>query len=107
MTDKREKPVPDVSNLYNAVPRIVVEEYDVMALTHQNYDLPRFREHDAVIALARQFKPVHRKRISRYSTDVVRRNGEDIWIVGNKEMPRSQMIALAWECRNLPGKWVA
>lgn len=93
--------------IYNSVHGRDVETYDIMALNGLHTDIPKFKDHDAVIALARHFAPVHRKRKSRFTTEVVKdRNGEDVWIVGELgEMPRSAMLDLAKGYRNQPTRW--
>ena len=62
------------------------------SLIDYTMDLDQFEQ--GWITAARQYwRPVHRKRKSIYKTMVIQSGGEDVWIVGEEEMPESELKA--------------
>lgn len=60
------------------------------SLLDYRMDLDQFEQ--GWITTARQYwRPVHRKRKSVYKTMVIQLGGEDVWIVGEDEMPESEL----------------
>ena len=93
--------------LYWSASSLEVEAYDLAAINGQNTDLPREKHGEQLRTLRRHFVPVHRKRVSEKTVEVVTdENGEDIWIVGDAgEMPTSEMLDLAREYDRLPPRF--
>jgi hypothetical protein len=78
---------------------VSIKQLDELARSGKNKDIPPDAEVPHVRILRQHFPNVFRKRVSTKSTEVVRHRGEDIWIVGALELPRSQMIELAEKYR--------
>ena len=89
------------------IPARDLNQFDIDAIGGRNNDLPKFKDHKAVLALCRHYIGVYRKRVSSTSLEVCRdENGEEIWIVGELgEMPRSEMLDLAKEYDRIPGRF--
>lgn len=80
--------------------------YDVGILNGKYAEPPREVDGEQINILRRHFAPVFRKRISEKSVRLCRdANGEDIFIVGADEMPRSKMLQLAEQYRDKRGRW--
>lgn len=98
-------PLSPLHYLLNGSTYREVETFDLMAINGLNTDLPNDKHHEQVKTLRRHFVPVYRKRVSDKATQVVRENDEDIWIVGEEEMPASAMLELAKQYEHLPWRF--
>lgn len=107
MSAMRPSTFAHIMNLYACVPPCELEAFDLMAINGRNTDIPKFKDHASVLTLCGHFVPVHRMRVSEKSTEVVtdEATGEDIWIVGDRTMLRSEMLRLAREYADKPRKF--
>ncbi len=49
------------------------------------------REEPWIVTARQYWRPVHRKRFSKFKTALMQRDGQDIWIVGDEEMLESEI----------------